>query len=147
MSTITTTTTTTTPSKFFHITAFNSSPISTTTPGSSSPTATTTILASHSPHLIHPIFPTMITIPFTTSHEYDHINYNTKPHHHRIRRSSATTKFVRFATIIDDVNHDADDSGSITSSTCSSIDGDDFDVEGDEFFFPNSDFVVPSKIS
>ncbi|CAJ0911497.1 9244_t:CDS:2 [Entrophospora sp. SA101] len=83
----------------------------------------------------------------TTSHEYDHINYNTKPHHHRIRRSSATTKFVRFATIIDDVNHDADDSGSITSSTCSSIDGDDFDVEGDEFFFPNSDFVVPSKIS
>nr|CAG8441678.1 3604_t:CDS:2 [Entrophospora candida] len=90
MSTITTTTTTTTPSKFFHITAFNSSPISTTTSG-------------------------------------------------------ATTKFVRFATIADDVNHDADDSGSITSSTCSSIDGDDFD--GDEFFFPNSDFVVPSKIS
>ncbi|CAJ0630775.1 1368_t:CDS:2 [Entrophospora sp. SA101] len=48
MSTITTTTTTTTPSKFFHITAFNSSPISTTTPGSSSPTATTTILAYNS---------------------------------------------------------------------------------------------------
>ncbi|CAJ0630773.1 1367_t:CDS:2 [Entrophospora sp. SA101] len=40
---------------------------------------------------------------------------------------ASTTKFVRFATIIDDVNHDADDSGSITSSTCSSIDGDDFD--------------------